>query len=69
MRPSRSGQPQNRPWTNVIGVRVEVLAAIGAGLLAASVFLGIAAAPASQVHAPLANGQAGLVQGLGYACL
>ena len=46
-------------------VRAVVLAAIGAGLLAASVFLGIAAAavyaPASQVHAPIANGQAGRV--------
>lgn len=46
-------------------VKAAVLAAIGAGLLAASVFLGIAAsavyAPASQVHALLANGQAGRV--------
>ena len=46
-------------------VKAAVLAAIGAGLLAASVFLGIAAAavyaPAWQVHAPLANGQAGRV--------
>jgi hypothetical protein len=48
--PSRSGQPQ----TNAIRVKAAVLAAIGAGLLAASVFLGIAAtaewAPCAAVH-------------------
>jgi hypothetical protein len=48
--PSRSGQPQ----TNAIRVKAAVLAAAGAGLLAASVFLGIAAtaewAPYAAVH-------------------
>jgi hypothetical protein len=49
--PSRSGQPR----TNTMRVKATVLAAVGAGLLAASVFLGITAAaewaPCGAVHA------------------